>query len=494
MPSAQPERRFPATPAVGEMTEGEAAWRKASERLRAEFGDDVYASWFARLVLDRIEDGVAHLTVPTRFLKSWIQSHYADRIAAVFGEERSDVTRIALGLRVAAPKLATNGGDVVTSPAPREPFFDRAAQAGAAPASQSGSSRPSEHQRLPGSPLDRRLTFDTFLVGRANQLAYAAALQVANAKAGDPVTFNPLVIHAAVGLGKTHLLQATAHAVEASGRRVMYLTAEKFMFDFVASLKGQTALAFKEKLRAIDLLVIDDLQFLQGKVVQQEFGHTLNALLDGRQQVIVAADRAPSELEGVDERLRSRLAGGLTLEIGSLDEELRAKILVERIAAARAVHVKFDVPSEVIAYVAKIITANGRDLDGAVNRLLAHNTLTGAPITVEMAETALRDLVRQVEPKRVKIEDIQRIVAKHYNVSRADVLSSRRTQTVVRPRQVAMYLSKQMTLRSLPEIGRRFGGRDHTTVLHAVRKIDDLAKRDQTLSDEIELIRRMLLE
>jgi len=476
------------------MTEGETAWRKASERLRAEFGDDVYASWFARLVLDRIEDGVAHLTVPTRFLKSWIQSHYADRIAAVFGEERSDVTRIALGLRVAAPKLATNGGDVVTSPAPREPFFDRGAQAGGAPTPQSGSNRPSDQQRLPGSPLDRRLTFDTFLVGRANQLAYAAALQVANAKAGDPVTFNPLVIHAAVGLGKTHLLQATAHAVEASGRRVMYLTAEKFMFDFVASLKGQTALAFKEKLRAIDLLVIDDLQFLQGKVVQQEFGHTLNALLDGRQQVIVAADRAPSELEGVDERLRSRLAGGLTLEMGSLDEELRAKILVERVAVARAVHAKFDVPSEVIAYVAKIITANGRDLDGAVNRLLAHNTLTGAPITIEMAETALRDLVRQVEPKRVKIEDIQRIVAKHYNVSRADVLSSRRTQTVVRPRQVAMYLSKQMTLRSLPEIGRRFGGRDHTTVLHAVRKIDDLVKRDQTLSDEVELIRRMLLE
>jgi len=495
MPSAQPERLFPATPAAGQLTEGEIAWRKASERLRAEFGDDVYASWFARLVLDRIEDGVAHLTVPTRFLKSWIQSHYADRIAAVFGEERPDVTRIALGLRVAAPKLATNGGDVVTSPAPREPFFDRGGQTGAAPAPLPGSNRSSsEHQRLPGSPLDRRLTFDTFLVGRANQLAYAAALQVANAKAGDPVTFNPLVIHAAVGLGKTHLLQATAHAVEASGRRVMYLTAEKFMFDFVASLKGQTALAFKEKLRAIDLLVIDDLQFLQGKVVQQEFGHTLNALLDGRQQVIVAADRAPSELEGVDERLRSRLAGGLTLEMGSLDEELRAKILVERIAVARAVHAKFDVPAEVIAYVAKIITANGRDLDGAVNRLLAHNTLTGAPITIEMAETALRDLVRQVEPKRVKIEDIQRIVAKHYNVSRADVLSSRRTQTVVRPRQVAMYLSKQMTLRSLPEIGRRFGGRDHTTVLHAVRKIDDLAKRDQALADEIELIRRMLLE
>ncbi|MFJ5487979.1 chromosomal replication initiator protein DnaA, partial [Hansschlegelia beijingensis] len=342
--------------------------------------------------------------------------------------------------------------------------------------------------------VDCRLTFDTFLTGRSNAMAYAAARQIADARPGDPVTFNPLVIHAAVGLGKTHLLQATAHAAEATGRRVTYLTAEKFMFDFVASLRAQTALAFKERLRAIDLLIIDDLQFLQGKTVQQEFGHTLNSLLDGRQQVIVAADRAPSELEGVDERLRSRLAGGLTLEMGALDEELRAKILRTRVEAAKAAHPRFDAPDDVIAYVARVVTANGRDLDGAVNRLLAHNTLTGAPITVEMAETALRDLVRQVEPKRVKIEEIQRIVARHYQVSRADILSSRRTQTVVRPRQVAMYLAKQLTLRSLPEIGRRFGGRDHTTVLHAVRKIDDLVKTNSALSEEVELLKRMLLE
>jgi chromosomal replication initiator protein len=467
----------------------DGAWARVTARLRAEYGEDVYTSWFARLVLDRVEDGVAHLTVPTRFLKSWIQSHYIDRIAGVFGEEAADVRRIALDLRVAAPKLATSGGNVVAAPAPVEAYEPRPSSIGFLPATPR-----SDAPRLVGSPLDRRLTLDTFLVGRANALAHAAALQIARAKAGDPVTFNPLVIHSAVGLGKTHLLQATAHAVEASGRRVMYLTAEKFMFDFVASLKAQTALSFKEKLRAIDLLVIDDLQFLQGKTVQQEFGHTLNALLDGRQQVIVAADRAPSELESVDERLRSRLAGGLTLEMGSLEEDLRAKILGIRVSAAQTLHPKFAVSDEVIAYVAKLITANGRDLDGAVNRLLAHNTLTGAPVTIDMAETALRDLVRQVEPKRIKIEDIQRIVARHYNVSRADLLSSRRTQTVVRPRQVAMYLAKQLTLRSLPEIGRRFGGRDHTTVLHAVRKIDDLVKRDIALSDEIELLKRMLLE
>ena len=465
----------------------EGAWRLVSQRLRAEFGEDVFTSWFQGLALERVEGGVAHLTVPTRFLKTWIQTHYADRIAALFADQSADVERVSIGVRSAAAKVATQNRDVVTAPVPAEKSEPR-------PAPQLATIQRLEPNRLTGSPLDRRLTFDTFLVGRSNQLAFAAARQVAEARPGDPVQFNPIVIHAAVGLGKTHLLQATAHAVEAAGRRVLYLTAERFMFDFVAALKAQTALAFKDKLRAIDLLVIDDLQFLQGKTVQQEFGHTLNALLDGGQQVLIAGDRPPSELEGVDERLRSRLAGGLTLELGALDEELRAKILDVRIAAARAVHPKFEVPEEVVAYTARVITANGRDLDGAVNRLLAHNTLTGAPISVEMAEAALRDLVRQVEPKRVKIEDIQRIVAKHYQVSRADVLSSRRTQNVVRPRQVAMYLSKQLTLRSLPEIGRRFGGRDHTTVLHAVRKIDDLVKTDQALADEIELLKRMLLE
>ncbi|GLK66410.1 chromosomal replication initiator protein DnaA [Hansschlegelia plantiphila] len=492
MLGAQSAARSSAFAANDDRTERDPAWEGVTQRLRSEYGEDVFTSWFTRIVLDRVDDGIAYLTVPTRFLKSWIQAHYADRIAAVFAEANPEVRTVSIGVRVASPKLAAPSRDsVIAAPVPDATrFLDFPAPQ---PAAVSFGQR-IEANRLSGSPLDKRLTFDTFLSGRSNALAYAAARQIADARPGDPVTFNPLVIHSAVGLGKTHLLQATAHAAEASGRRVTYLTAEKFMFDFVAALRAQTALAFKERLRAIDVLIIDDLQFLQGKTVQQEFGHTLNALLDGRQQVIIAADRAPAELEAIDERLRSRLAGGLTLEMGGLDEELRQKILDVRVAAARLAHPKFDPPAEVVAYVARTVTANGRDLDGAINRLIAHNTLTGAPITVEMAETALRDLVRQVEPKRVKIEEIQRIVARHYQVSRADILSSRRTQTVVRPRQVAMYLSKQLTLRSLPEIGRRFGGRDHTTVLHAVRKIDDLVKRDGALFDEVELLKRMLLE
>ena len=253
------------------------------------------------------------------------------------------------------------------------------------------------------------------------------------------------------------------------------------MYGFVASLKAQTSLAFKERLRGIDLLIIDDVQFIQGKQIQQEFGHTLNALIDAGRQIVVAADRPPADLESLDERVRSRLAGGLVVEVGALDEALRASILTTRIEALKVLHPTFDVSPTVVAYVARAITANGRDLEGAVNRLLAHATLTGSPITLETAETAIRDLVRNREPKRVKIEDIQKLVASRYNVSRSDILSERRTAAVVRPRQIAMYLSKVLTLRSLPEIGRRFGGRDHTTVLHAVRKIEKAIGEDNTL-------------
>ena len=333
------------------------------------------------------------------------------------------------------------------------------------------------------------------MVGRSNTLAHAAAKQVALARRGEPVMFNPLYVHAGVGLGKTHLLQAIAWAGNGiADRKVLYLTAEKFMYGFVAALKSQTALAFKEALRGIDVLVIDDLQFLQGKSTQVEFCHTLNALIDGGRQVVIAADRPPSDLESLDDRVRSRLAGGLVVEMGSLEEELRLEILKSRAAAARAHHTGFDVPAPVLAFIAKQITHNGRDLDGALNRLLASNKLTGLPITMDMAERAVRDLIRPQEPKRVKIEDIQRVVARQYNVSRSDLLSSRRTANVVRPRQIAMYLAKTLTLRSLPEIGRRFGGRDHTTVLHAVRKIENLVGNDNVLAEEIELLKRLLQE
>jgi len=349
------------------------------------------------------------------------------------------------------------------------------------------------HDVLGGSPLDPRLTFASFVVGRSNTLAHAAARQIADGRRDEPPMFNPLYIHAGVGLGKTHLLQAVAWSGNSGDeRRVLYLTAEKFMYGFVAALKSQTAIAFKEALRAIDVLVIDDLQFLQGKTTQAEFCHTLNALIDAGRQVVIAADKPPTDLDTLEDRVRSRLAGGLVVEMGSLGEELRLEILKSRVAAARLHHAGFSVPQPVLEYLAKSITNNGRDLEGAVNRLLAHNKLTGQPVTLELAEREVRDLVRPQEPKRVMIEDIQRMVARHYNVSRSDLLSSRRTANVVRPRQIAMYLAKHLTLRSLPEIGRRFGGRDHTTVLHAVRKIETLVGNDTTLANEVDLLKRML--
>jgi chromosomal replication initiator protein len=466
-------------------------WSRVKGRLRSTVGEDVYTSWFARMDLEAVQDESVHLSVPTRFLKSWIQAHYAERVLSCWQAEMPEVHRIDLTVRSAMRCAAP----VKEAPAPVEarrtdnnrPAFEPRMTA-AAPVAAS-------HDALGGSPLDPRLTFASFVVGRSNTLAHAAARQVAEGRRGDPVMFNPLYIHAGVGLGKTHLLQAVTWAGNAGGEhKVLYLTAEKFMYGFVAALKTQTALAFKEALRGIDVLVIDDLQFLQGKSTQAEFCHTLNALIDAGRQVVIAADRPPSDLESLDDRVRSRLAGGLVVEMGVLGEELRLGILKSRVAAARAHHASFEVPEPVLDYLARSITHNGRDLEGAINRLLAHSKLNNQPVTLEMAEREVRDLIRPSEPKRIKIEDIQRVVARQYNVSRSDLLSSRRTANVVRPRQVAMYLAKTLTLRSLPEIGRRFGGRDHTTVLHAVRKIEGLVSKDTALSEEVESLKRQLQE
>ncbi|MGD9657410.1 MAG: chromosomal replication initiator protein DnaA [Methylocystis sp.] len=484
--------------------EDRSKWDRVRHRLRTDLGDAVYNSWFTRLELERIDGGAVHLTVPTKFLKSWVQSHYAPRIKARVASEFSKVERVVIDVRspMRKPRAREDGPDHGAPGAPQfveratasfAPALDAANEANGRRAVRSAASR-HESDAFVGSPLDRRLCFSTFLVGPSNQLAYAAACRVAEARAGDLPMFNPLYAHAAVGLGKTHLLQALAHASNDNRRHTIYLTAERFMSGFVSSLTAQTSLAFKEKLRGIDMLIIDDVQFLQGKSIQQEFCHTLNALIDAGRQVVVAADRPPSELDTLDERVLSRFKGGLCVDIGPLDEALRIKILTARIAAAKESQPNFNVPSEVISCVAHMIVTNGRDLEGAVNRLLAHSTLTGAPLTVETAEAAIRDLVRTQDPKRVKIDDIQKLVASHYNISRADILSSRRTANVVRPRQIAMYLSKVLTLRSLPEIGRRFGGRDHTTVLHAVRKIEELAAKDKGLAEVIELLKRILSE
>jgi chromosomal replication initiator protein len=482
---------FPAKKQNDMTSTDQERWQRVKNRLRSELGDDVFTSWFARMELDAVEKGAVRLSVPTRFLRNWIQSHYSEKVLSNWQAEDSSVMRLELSVRSATMRpVAIKPRAAETAVPVREPH--EALLNGADARANGGVPFMSVHEALGGSPLDPRLSFDSFIVGRSNTLAHAAARQVAATRRGDQLMFNPLYIHAGVGLGKTHLLQAITWTGNGSDRKVLYLTAERFMYGFVSALRSQTTLAFKEAVRAIDVLIIDDLQFLQGRSTQAEFCHTLNTLIDAGRQVVIASDRPPADLESLDDRVRSRLAGGLVVEIGSLGEELRLEILKSRIAAARIHHPGFEVPTSVLAFIAKSVTHNGRDLEGAVNRLLAHNKLTGQPVTLEMAEREMRDLIRPAEPKRVRIEDIQRVVARQYNVSRADLLSSRRTANVVRPRQVAMYLAKILTLRSLPEIGRRFGGRDHTTVLHAVRKIESLAGNDSALADEIEVLKRLL--
>ena len=468
------------------------AWERVRRRLRAELGEDVFSSWFGRLELAGIVEGVAYLTVPTRFLKSWLEAHYAERLRVNCIAELPAPNGVLLSVRpvsreAAAPRVeaALRARPVVAASTIAEP----GKPAGTNPA------QPCENDPVDacGTALDKRMSFQSFVVGKSNQLAFAAAERIAGAPAGQS-PYNPLYLHAGVGLGKTHLLQAIAQEARNHGKRVAYFTADRFMYGFVAALKSQTALAFKEKLRGIDLLIVDDVQFIQGKSIQQEFGHTINALLDAGKQIVVAGDRLAGELEALDERIRSRLGGGLVVEVGELDEALRVKILASRMEALQGAHPNFQVSPDVVAYVARVVTTNGRDLDGAANRLLAHATLSGQLVTLETAEAAIRDLVRTREPRRVKIEDIQKLVATRYNVSRADILSERRTAAVVKPRQIAMYLSKALTPRSLPEIGRRFGGRDHTTVLHAVRKIEKAISEDRSLHDEVDLLKRMLQE
>ena len=457
-------------------------WARTAVRLRASLGADVYNSWFGSLQLEEFDAGRVRLSVSTRFLKSWIESHYQVKLIQALDAELEGVVL----LEISARSSQTDFMKLEVERFPTRPR-DKATD----PRGSQNGRRDVTGKNALASPLDRRLTFSTFVSGRANQLALSLAKKVS--ESNDAAT-SPLYIHAGVGLGKTHLLQAIAHVALARRQSVVYVTAEAFMFGFVNALRSQTAISFKEQLRSTEILIFDDAQFLQGRVIQNEFGHVLNSLIDSGRQVVIAADRPPSELDAVDERVRSRLAGGICVDMQCFDETMRLKILEERLTAAKDEFPNLQAPPEVLAFIAGAVAPNGRDLEGAVNRLVAHAQLSATPITLALAEMAVRDLVRNREPKRVKIEDIQKRVATHYNVSRADLLSSRRTAAVVMPRQIAMFLAKSLTLRSLPEIGRRFGGRDHTTVLHAVRKIDKLCDTNSSLKNELELLKRSLQE
>jgi chromosomal replication initiator protein len=456
------------------------AWGRVLGHLKDEVGETAYRNWLQSLRIERIEQGEAVLAAPTRFLRNWVATHYADRLLALWRIEDPLVTRLSLIVdpQVAAPALKVDSA----ASEPEMPLVI----AEPVTAADTG-----DDKGYLSAPLDPRFTFENFIVGKPNELAHAAARRVAEACAGPvhAVPFNPLFLYGGVGLGKTHLMHAIAWHVRmnAPRRKVIYLSAEKFMYQFIRALRFRSTMDFKDQFRSVDLLMIDDVQFISGKEsTQEEFFHTFNALVDQGRQIVISADKSPSSLEGLEERMRSRLGWGLVADIHPTTYELRLGIL-----QSKAEQAGLRLPQKLMEFLAHKIASNVRELEGALNRITAQMQLVGRDITLESAQEVLHDLLRANE-RRVTIDEIQKAVAEHFTIKMAEMTSSRRARIVARPRQVAMYLAKQLTSRSLPEIGRKFGGRDHTTVMHAVRKIEELTVSDRALAEDVELLRRML--
>lgn len=495
---------------VGKVTDDNdmgAEWDRVMVRLRDEVGDSAFRSWLRPITVQSVGADSVRLSLPSRFMRDWVATHYADRIRSLWGAENPLIRSVEIIVNSApgavasdhgSAQSATSGMDSLAPPA--MPHFQPPAPSVFAPASESVfpsaavshataqallSQTPQDIEAM-GAPLDRRFTFANFFVGKPNEFAYAAARRVAEA---ETVAFNPLFLYSGVGLGKTHLMHAVAWHIRENNphRRVLYLSAEKFMYRFIRALRDQKTMAFKEEFRSVDVLMIDDVQFIAGKeATQEEFFHTFNALVDQGRQIIISADKSPSDLEGLEERLRSRLNCGLVADIHATTYELRLGILQQKSEQMGVI-----VPSKIHEFLAHKITSNVRELEGALNRVVAHAQLVGRAITLESTQEVLHDLLRASD-RRISIEDIQKRVAEHYNIKLAEMSSARRSRQVARPRQVAMYLAKQLTSRSLPEIGRKFGGRDHTTVMHAVKKVDELREIDQNFAEDVELLRRML--
>ena len=468
------------------LTDVKTKWDRVAQRLRAELGEDLYTSWFARMEIEDLDSARLTVSVPTRFLKSWIETHYISKLQKIGEAELGSLDSIHVRVRtrgVAVPRPAVDGH----APSTPQPAAVPQPQASVLAAAQAQAA-----ERVP--QLDPGQTFETFVVGPSNQLAHAAMSRVADAAPGAAISFNPLFVHAGSGLGKTHLLSAVAHRIRERrpDRKVMFLTAERFMINFVMALRQRDTLAFKDQFAAIDVLLIDDFQFLQGKTMQQEFCNAFNSLVDSRRQVIVAADVPPAQLDAIDQRMRSRLMGGLVVDIELPDLDTRRRILRSRYETMQKRDASVMIPDEVLEFIANRITGTGRELEGALNRIAAYQQFNNAAVTLDLASLVLRDMQASPDGSRIKIDDILKIVGRHFNVGRTDLLSPRRARSVVVPRQIGMYLAKKMTARSLPEIGRRFGGRDHSTVLHAVRKIEDQIKTDDKLAREVALLIRLV--
>lgn len=444
-------------------------WARVRAALREEFGENAYRSWLKPLTFEGVDGDTVHLSVPTRFMRNWIESQYGERLTALWASECHSIRAVAV--RQAKQRPTAQGLPEEAVSVPETELAESPEDVAAANLS---------------APIDPRFTFETFIVGKPNELAFAAARRVAEA---PNVPFNPLFLFGGVGLGKTHLMHAIAGHIRTAApqKKVLYLSAEKFMYQFIRALRYKDTMAFKEMFRSVDVLMIDDVQFIAGKEsTQEEFFHTFNALVDQNRQVVISADKSPAELDGIEDRMKSRLGWGLVAEIHSTTYELRLGIL-----QSKAEQMQVDVPVKVLEFLAHRISSNVRELEGALNRLVAYANLVGRPITLENAQDVLHDLLR-ANDRKATIEEIQKRVAEHYNIKVSEMHSARRSRAVARPRQVAMYLSKQLTARSLPEIGRKFGGRDHTTVMHAVKKVDELRQNDHSFAEDVELLRRML--
>jgi chromosomal replication initiator protein len=446
-------------------------WKIVQSQLKQEVGEATYNSWLSKLDICNLSNGILTLRAPTKFMKEWILTHYKDTIKKYWREIEPAIINIDILL-----------GDQQTS---QLPINDN---------------KPTEPVRHESnrtnflneinltSSLDNRFLFDNFVVGAPNELAYAAARSVADSSEVKSES-NPLFLYGGVGLGKTHLMHAIAWHIHHNGndRKVIYISAEKFMYSFVKALREKDIMSFKEYFRSVDVLMIDDVQFICGKdSTQEEFFHTFNALIDNNCQIVISADRSPSDLEGMEDRVKSRLGWGLVVDVHSTTYELRLGILHSKIEK-----MQIDIPKEVIEFLAAKITSNVRELEGALNKVVAHAQLVGKELNIEITQHILKDLLRSNE-KLVTIEEIQKKVCNYFNIKLSDMSSSRRLRAVARPRQIAMYLSKNLTYKSLADIGLKFGKKDHTTVMHAIKNIENLLTTNIELKEDMRILMKIV--
>ena len=453
------------------------SWIRVRLKLKSKLGENIYKNWIESLELVKIEKKSAVFNVSNSFIANWIDRNYRETIIETFKNEEIFIDEILFDYNsVNSPSFSNEENSYKI----RDNKLSHLKH-----------NLDNKNIELPSSPLDKRFTFDRFVVGKPNELAHAAAKRVSET---GPVTFNPLFLYGGVGLGKTHLMHAIAWQIKKTNplSRMLYLSAEQFMYRFVQALRFKDMYGFKEIFRSVDILMVDDVQFIAGKEsTQDEFFHTFNALVEQGKQLVISGDRAPGEIDGLEDRIKSRLAWGLVVDLHPTDYELRLGILQSKVEIQSKLHPGININNGILEFLAHRISSNVRVLEGSLTRLFAYASLVGRPIDIDMAQECLADILR-ISERKVTIEEIIRKVADHYNLRMSDMISARRPRTISRPRQLAMFLAKNLTSKSLPEIGRRFGGRDHTTVIHAVKKIEELKNKDLQIAEEVEILRRML--